>query len=442
VLDVVRPIAAEHPHDAWVLGGSYDPSLAPGGIFDATWIDAVVPDRPVMLESSDHHCAWVNSLALELCGITKDTVDPPSSRIARRNDGSPIGTLVEWDAVDLVKRHVPPPSEAERHAGLLAATRLLAAAGVTWAQEAAASLPDLATYVAAADDLSVRVNVALRAEPGEWRAQLPEFVAARDTGSGNVTARTIKLFADGIIEAGTASLLEPYANAPHTCGLPVWEPAELAEAVTAFDAKGFQVHIHAIGDAGVRAALDAFAQAERVNGPRDRRPVIAHTQLVDAADLARFARLGVIANFEPLWHCLEPGMTELTLPRLGKRQSLHYPTASLLRSGARLSFGSDWPVSSLCPLDGLPVAVTRQTAEGEPAGGWTPEECLTPHEAWAAYTSGTAYQAFEENTWGSLTVGRRADVVALASDPFTADPLTWPQIPVVGTWLGGRRTYG
>ena len=162
---------------------------------------------------------------------------------------------------------------------------------------------------------------------------------------------------------------------------------------------------------------------------------------MDPSDLARFASLGVVANFEPLWMCLEPGMTELTLPRLGNRSSIHYPTGALSRSGAHLSFGSDWPVSSMRPLDGLAVAVTRQTTAGDPPAGWTPEERLSAGEALAAYTSGVAYQAFEDDRWGRLEVGQRADLVALAEDPMSTPPLEWPDIPVLGTWLGGRRTY-
>ena len=198
-----------------------------------------------------------------------------------------------------------------------------------------------------------------------------------------------------------SGVLSPYVDAPHSCGLPVWEPAELAEAVSAVDAAGFQAHIHAIGDAGVRAALDAFARAHDDNGPRDRRSVIAHTQLIDPADLRRFAELGVIANFEPLWHCAEPGLTDLVLPRIGDRAVLHYATGSIVGSGAHMSFGSDWPVSSMRPLDGLSVAVTRQTPDGEPSDGWLPEERVTAEVAFKAYTSGVAYQAFEERPLGS-----------------------------------------
>jgi predicted amidohydrolase YtcJ len=443
IQEVVRRYAAERPDADWILGSSYDPALAPGGIFEAAWLDAVVADRPVMLEASDHHCAWVNTEAMRRCGITAQTPDPPSSRIPRHADGTPIGTLVEWNAVELVKRHLAPPTERERRRGLLAAGELLASAGVTWVQEAAAGPADAATYLGAAGDLPMRVNLALRAEPDDWRTQLDDFLEVRARADGSVvSARTVKFFADGIIEAGTAAVLVPYVDAPHSCGLPVWEPAELAEAVAAVDAAGFQAHIHAIGDAGVRAALDACAHAREANGPRDRRPVIAHTQLIDPADLRRFADLGVIANFEPLWHCAEPGLTDLVLPRIGDRTVLHYATGSVTRSGARMSFGSDWPVSSMRPLDGLSVAVTRQTPDGQPAEGWLPEERVSAEEAFKAYTSGVAYQAFEEQSWGRIAVGLRADLVALAEDPFATEPLEWPQVAVTGTWLGGRRTYG
>ena len=447
VVEAVRIFAAEHPDEPWVLGGSYDPALAPGGLFDARWLDAAVPDRPVYLESSDHHCAWVNSAAMRLAGVDAGTPDPPAASVPRREDGEPLGTLVEWTAMDLVKRLVPSPGRQEKLTALQSSTRLLAAAGVTWVQEAALAPEEVRTYLdaAAADLLSTRVNLALRAEPGQWRDQLAVFDAARALadGSDQVSVRTVKLFADGVIEAGTAAMLEPYADAPHSCGLAVWSPAELAEAVTAFDADGFQCHVHAIGDAGVRAALDAVQAADRANGPRDRRAVVAHTQVVPPDDVGRFAALGVIANFEPLWACLEPGMTQLALPRLGpERGLLQYQMRTLAGSGARVSMGSDWPVSSMVPLEGLAVALTRQTPDGQPAGGWTPHERLDPVRALAAYASGVAYQAFEEDRWGVLAPGHRADLVALDADPLTVPGLQWAALEVTGTWLAGRRTFG
>ncbi len=452
IVEEVRRFAARHPDDEWVMGGPYEPTLAPRGLFDAAWLDAAVPDRPVVLQSSDHHCAWVNSEALRRAGIDGTTPDPVAGTIARRPDGAPLGTLVEWTAMDLVIRHVPPPPLAEKVLAVERATALLASAGVTWAQEAALSPQDVEAYLVAAGSgrLSCRVNVALRAEPGDWPQQRAPFAAARRRAkespwASQVSVRTVKFFADGVIEAGTAALLAPYENMPgdipggvppdqpHTCGLPVWPPEELAAAAAAFDADGFQLHIHAIGDAGVRAALDAVAHVAAVNGPRDRRPVLAHTQLVDPADLPRFAELGVVANFEPLWAQLDAVQTELTIPRIGAaRGARQYPMASLLASGAVLSMGTDWPVSSHRPLEGLPQAV---------AGHWVARERLPATAALSACTAGTAYQAFEEHAWGAIGLGRRADLVALAADPHDLPPDGWPGLAVVGTWLGGRRTW-
>jgi predicted amidohydrolase YtcJ len=430
-----------------VTGGSFDLALTADGRFDARWLDAAVPDRPVYLESADHHCAWVNSAAMTIAGIDRATPDPPAGTVARRPDGSPMGTLVEWTAMDLVKRHLPRPTRQDKRAGIAAATGLLAAAGVTWAQEAALSPADVPVYLAtaAAGELAVRVNIALRAEPREWRTQLTEFAAARalTVGYADVSAQTVKIFADGVVEAGTAAMLEPYADAPDSTGLPVWSAPELAEAMTAFDAAGFQCHVHAIGDAAIRRTLDAVEVVRAANGERDRRPVVAHVQVVDPQDLPRFARLGVVANLEPLWACLDDVMARLTAPRLGPvRTALQYPMASLLASGAHVSMGSDWPISSLRPLDGLAVAVTRQTAAGAPPGGWLPHERLTPEQALAAYTGGSAYQAFDDHRSGRIRAGGRADLVWLAADPVVTPPAAWSAIEVRGTWCDGRRTHG
>ena len=453
VVEAVRRWAQAHPEVEWVQGGPYDPSLAPAGRFDARWLDEAVADRPVVLQSADHHCAWVNSEALRRAGVDGGTPDPPAGRVARRPDGSALGTLVEWTAMDLVLRHAPAATFDEKRTGLLRAAELLAAAGLTWVQDAALSPADVEVYLAAATTgrLAVRANVALRADPGRWPDQRGEFLAARRAAEGSaaahqVSARTVKIFADGVVEAGTASMLAPYDGAlgdpAGSCGHPVWSPDELAAAVAAFDADGFQLHVHAIGDAAVRDTLDALARLPQVNGPRDRRSVVAHTQCVDPADVTRFAELGVIANLEPLWAQLDPLQVDLTLPRLGHhRGRLQYPMASLLASGALLSFGSDWPVSSYRPLEGLAVAVTRQTRDGVPAGGWVPDERLPVPAALSAYTQGVAYQAFEESSWGTVDVGRRADLVWLDGDPTATDPERWPDLTVRGTWLGGRRTW-
>jgi hypothetical protein len=243
----------------------------------------------------------------------------------------------------------------------------------------------------------------------------------------------VKFFADGVIEQGTGFLLDPYEDEPHSCGLPNWTPAALTEAVAAFAADGYQIHIPAIGDGGVRMGLDAIEAAGVAASTR--RPVIAHTQLVDPADRARFAALGVIANFEPLWAQLEPGMTELTIPRLGpRRTALQYPIGSLARLGTRLSFGSDWPVSSANPLEGLAVAVTRQNPAGEPVGGWLPEERVPMLAALAAYTAGSAHQAFDDDR-GTIAVGQVADLTLLDADITALAGRELPDVAVRGLWL-------
>lgn len=452
LVEAVGRWADAHPGDEWIVGASYDPALAPGGEFDARWLDDAVPDRPVALRAHDYHTLWCNTEALRRAGITDETPDPPLGRIVRRLDGSPMGTLREWHACDLVLGLLPAREQDELVEAVRLAGRAYAQQGLTWVQDAWVEPEMVDAYLEAArrGALAFRVNLAQRADPAAWRKQRPAFRAARrrveDGGGDLLSARTVKFFSDGVIESGTAALLAPYSDAahpaaPHSCGMPVWAPEVLAEAVVAFDADGFQTHIHAIGDAGVRAALDAIEAATRTNPAWDRRPVITHVQLADPADLPRFAQLGVIANFEPLWACPDALQTELTLPRLGERRgAAQYPMGTLARSGARLSFGSDWPVSSHAPLEGIQTAVTRRTFDGVPAGGWTAHQLLTVDEALDAATSGVAYQAYADER-AKLVPGAPADLVRLSADPRTADPMAIRHIRVLGTWLAGRQTY-
>ncbi|MFC8448239.1 amidohydrolase [Kitasatospora sp. NPDC057223] len=448
VVEAVRAWAAEHPEAEWIRGDAFDPWLAEGGLFDARLLDAVVPDRPVLLRTMDHHTGWANSEALRRAGYTAGTPQPAGGEIVRRPDGEPLGTLREFGALDPVLALVPAPSADEQLAALRETTAALAAAGLTWVQDAWVESAQVDIWLAAAraGALSVRADLGLLLQPDGWRGRLPQLTADRARieagGGGQLSSHAVKFFADGVIESGTAALLEPYTDCPHSHGSANWEAADLADAVTAVDALGFQPHIHAIGDRGVKIALDAIEAAGRRNGPRERRPVIAHVQLVDPADLPRFAQLGVIANFEPLWAQTDPLMTELTLPRLGEpRGSRQYQIAALLGSGARISFGSDWPVTRYEPLAGIATAVTRQTPQGLPEGGWLPEERITLGQALAAYSAGVAHQAFEDGLWGVLRPGLRADLVHLAADPYDVPAGALADVPVLGTWLAGRPTH-
>ncbi|MBI5340648.1 MAG: amidohydrolase [Mycolicibacterium rufum] len=444
----VKQYAEEHPDEEWIVGASYDGSLAPGGLFDARWLDAAVPDRPVVLRAWDYHTVWCNSVALERAGITADTPDPVLGEIPRRDDGSVLGTLREWGATDLVMAVMPPRDEQVRIAALDTAADYYLARGVTWVQDAWVEPADVATYVEAArrGALRMRFNLALYADPRHFDSQVIHFAEQRravaDAANPLLTANTVKFFADGVVENETGALLQPYCSGLHSHGMRNWEGDSLAEAARQVDDLGLQIHIHAIGDAAVRQALDAIEHVVQVNGPRDRRPVIAHCQLIDDADLARFAALGVIPNMQPLWAQLDALMTVLTVPRLGvERADKQYPIRTLDTSGAPLGFGSDWPVSSGAPFDGIAVATSRRTTDGEPDGGWTPHEILPIERALSAYTAGVANQAFADNDWGVLTPGASADLVWLDRDPRATAPLDLPAVAIRATYLRGAPAY-
>jgi predicted amidohydrolase YtcJ len=451
IVEAVRAYAQEHPDADWITGASYDSSLAPEGLFDARWLDDAVPDRPVVLRAWDYHTVWCNTVALERGGIDAHTPDPPLGEIPHRDDGSVLGTLREWGAVDLVMNRVPPRDPDVGVTALRTAADYYLARGVTWVQDAWVNPDDIDVYLEAArrDALGMRFNLAFYADPRYFDTQVATFAESRrrvtDAGSPLLTANTIKFFADGVVENETGALLAPYCSGLHDHGMQVWEGDTLAEAARRVDELGFQIHIHAIGDAAARQALDAIEHAITSNGPRDRRPVIAHAQLVDDADLDRFAQLGVIANMQPLWAQLDPLMTVLTVPRLGQERSdRQYRMNSLVRSGGQLAFGSDWPVSSGAPLDGIAIAVSRRTAEGEPPEGWTPEEIMSIEPALLAYTASVAEQAFAGQAgapWGTIGVGASADLVWLDRDPRTTPALDVPGIVVRGTFLQGRQVH-
>ncbi|MCV7194567.1 amidohydrolase [Mycolicibacterium brumae] len=444
IVAAVKAFADAHPDQEWITGASYDGSLAPGGLFDARWLDAAVGDRPVVLRAWDYHTVWCNSEALRRAGITADTPDPPLGEIPHRADGSVLGTLREWGAVDLVMNVMPAHDEQTRIGALGAAADYLLSHGVTWAQDAWVTPADVLTYVAAArrDALRMRFNLALYADPRHFDQQVGDYAAARqsviDADNPLLTANTVKFFADGVVENETGALLEPYCSGLHSHGMQTWEGDSLAEAARRVDELGLQIHIHAIGDAAVRQSLDAIEHVVDSNGARDRRPVIAHAQLVHPDDINRFTALGVIPNMQPLWAQQDALMNVLTVPRLGpERSDRQYQLRTIAQTGAALSLGSDWPVSSGAPLEGIAVGVSRQTAEGEPAGGWTPHETLDIEAALAAYSAAVAYQGFAENTWGRIVPGASADLLWLGQDPRRTPPLELPQIPVRATYLRG-----
>ncbi|MGW7402637.1 amidohydrolase [Streptomyces sp. NPDC054833] len=450
-LAAVRVYAAAHPEREWILGGGWSMEAFEGGTPTKELLDAAVPDRPVYLPNRDHHGAWVNSRALELAGIDRDTPDPADGRIERDASREPSGTLQEG-AMQLVGRLTPPATAADRLAALLHAQRHLHALGITAWQDALVGdflgMDDPSdAYLTAARDgsLTARVVGALWWDRERGAEQIPELVERRAVSSrGRFRAGSVKLMLDGVAENGTAALLDPYLDkcgcATANRGKSFIDPAQLPKYVTELDALGFQCHFHALGDRAVRDALDAIEAARSANGPSDTRPHLAHLQVVHPDDVPRFARLGATANIQPLWAAHEPQMDELTIPFLGpERAAWQYPFGALLRSGARLAAGSDWPVSSPDPLQGIHVAVNR-VEPGEARPVFLPGERLGLAQALAAYTAGTAYVNHLDDT-GRVSVGTLADLVVLDRDPFAGPPEAIAETKVALTYVGGARVY-
>jgi predicted amidohydrolase YtcJ len=441
---ILKEYRQANPNKAWIEGGAYDRSLLADGRFLAIWLDEVVSDVPVVLHASDHHTIWVNTLALELIGLPLPMVSTGS--IDQSDAGIPTGVLREPEAMALVMDRVPARKLADEVSALLWADRKLASFGIVEAQDAWITPGMTEIYIEAARNhgLLLDYNLAFKIEPTHWEKSL-EFAIADRAKLGEideipVTAHTVKFFADGVFGSGTAAVLEPYIDDASSFGEPLWDENELKSACLKAQKAGFQLHIHAIGDAGVRQSLDAIEFAQASLGPPKLPNVIAHAELISESDLPRFAALNVVANMQPLWAQAD-GMLMSCQPRLGTaRLDSLYRMRDLIDSGALIAFGSDWPVSSPDPILGISTAVTRQTDRGEPEGGWTLEQATTISEALSAYSQAVTHQLRADGRPG-LANDTPADFVVLDRNILTTAHDELRDIKVIATFKRGVQIY-
>ncbi len=410
---------------------------------DRKLLDAAVADRPVFLHDRDGHSAWANSKALALAGVTRASKDPANGIIVRDDKGDPTGLLKEA-AGDLVGRVVPPPRPDDKYRALVKGVALAASYGLTSVQDAGMDEEDVPVFTRLLEDggLKVRMRNALPMVKGPTGDLLARYRGLRERYRKGDRFRfgAVKGFVDGVVDAKTAAMLEPFTSGG--TGLPNWSPEDLNRTVALYDQEGFQVLLHACGDRGVRMALDAYEDAARVNGARERRHRVEHAEVVSDADRARFRALGVIASAQALFANPDKTTLENYAVLLGPaRASRANAFKRFDDAEAVQAFGSDWPVFSCEVLRGIYCAVTRVTPEGAPPGGWYPENRISVEAALRHFTSDAAYASFDENVKGTLAAGKLADFVVLSDDILAGPPDRILKTRVLLTVMGGGDTY-
>jgi len=434
----LKAYAEAHPNDAWIVGRGWNQELWPDTRFPtAADLDAVVANRPVVLERVDGHATVVNGAALRAAGITAATQDPPGGKIERDSSGKATGLLID-SASDLVGRKVPPPTAAQRDSALAAAQQALLSYGITATADMGTSVEDWATFRRAGEAGSLNIRImSYAADLGPMRAIAATGPTAWLYGD-RLRMGGVKIYGDGALGSRGAWLKRPYADKPDTSGLRFLTDEELRTKVDEAAKLGIQPAVHAIGDAANAQAISAFEQLGR-RYPGDRRWRIEHFQIAGPADIPRLAPAGIIASMQPVHQTSDRLMAE---KRLGPdRLAGAYAWQSILKSGARLAFGSDFPVESPNPFPGLAAAVSRQDMDGQPPGGWIPSERLTFAQALKAFTRDGAYAGFAEGKVGALEPGAWADFILVDRDVSAVDAQSLARTQVLETWLAGKKVW-
>lgn len=436
-LAAIAKYAADNPNRQWIMGSGWNQEVWGLGRFPtAAELDAVVPDRPVFLDRVDAHAAWVNSTAMKAAGVSAASKSPSGGNIIRIG-GKPSGVFVDA-AMGLFREAIPAPRPVERDLALGKAQDILLANGVTSIADMGTTMQDWQSYRRAGDKGQLKIRII------SYAAEIDNMVAIAGPGPSpwlyddHLKLAGVKLYVDGALGSRGASLKQPYADMPGESGLAMLTSAQLKNKMSRAAMDGFQTAVHAIGDKANDEVLSAIEEL-RETYKGDRRWRVEHAQIIDPADIGRFAATGTIASMQPVHQTSDRLMAEA---RLGPdRLPGAYAWKSLLDSAAILAFGTDVPVESSEPFPGLAAAMTREDAAGQPFGGWMPEERLSREQAWQAYTNGAAYAAFAEDRLGSLEPGKRADFLIIDRDLMLATPAQIRATQVLQTWIDGKPVF-
>ncbi|MGH6785708.1 MAG: amidohydrolase [Novosphingobium sp.] len=434
----IAEYAKAHPDRPWIIGRGWNQELWGLGRFPtAAELDTVVGDRPAWLSRVDGHAGWASSRALALAEVGAATKDPSGGRIERLPGGKPAGVMVDA-ATDMVDRVVPPPRPEDRDLALQTAQALLAKRGVTAAADMGTSIEDWQAFRRAGDNGTLNVRIMSYASGVEAMTLIGGPGPSPWLYADRLRLNGVKLYLDGALGSRGASLKAPYADDPKNSGLRLTNDTQLKNLMSRAAFDRFQVAAHAIGDEANAALLGAIGElSETYRG--DRRWRIEHAQVVDPADIPKFGKYGAIASMQPVHQTSDRTMAEA---RLGPaRLAGAYAWKTIAATGAKLAFGSDAPVEEPDPFAGFAAAITRQDAEGQPYGGWRPEERVTREAALAAYTADGAWAGFAEGRFGRIAKGQRADFVLIDRDPLLATPAEIRATRVSETWVGGVRVF-
>ncbi len=439
-LKATTAYSAANPQLTWLRGRGWNQEIWKLGRFPtAAELDGAVADRPVWLERVDGHASWANSRAMQLAGITRDTPDPAGGKIVRDAKGDATGLFID-SAQDLVLKVVPKQTDAQARVVLDRSLKEIAAMGLTSVHDAGVNVAQDALYRQYADagKLTVRVY-GMIGDTGADFDQLAKSGPLKTYADDMYALRSVKLYSDGALGSRGAALLAPYSDEPKSHGLLFKSNADIYAMMGKAMKRGYQVNVHAIGDAGNRQILDGYQQLVKQTASGNQRHRMEHAQVVDLADIARFKTIGVVPSMQPTHATSDMNMAE---QRVGpQRIKGAYAWRTFLKQGSRIACGSDFPVESSNPFFGLLAAVTRQDAAGAPAGGWYPNEALTLEEAFRCFTLDAAWAAHQEKSLGSLEKGKWADFVVIDQDLFAMPAKDIHKVGVLQTWVAGRQVY-